>query len=249
MSRVLIMLGVPHTGIEDQALRLAQAAGGVYLGDLQLSMVDKVGHLPELYALAQTPQHEPLYQALRQHLPSAAGNPAAYLAAHADWSIAELQRALLAAIDAPLVTITDSSAGFRIHQVERWFARLPDADYLHVTTSVARFIDAAQLHYRGKLYVPPDYRDHNLFNSAPVMKPELAWYQVNATLARAMSDAWQLRSARVDIDTLASMTVAEVLDRIGVGGAPQWPHAEPRATAMAPTLNQLALSLGYRATT
>ena len=46
MSRVLIMLGVPHTGIEDQALRLAQAAGGVYLGDLQLSMVDKVGHLP-----------------------------------------------------------------------------------------------------------------------------------------------------------------------------------------------------------
>ncbi|MDB5969778.1 MAG: hypothetical protein JWQ90_2228 [Hydrocarboniphaga sp.] len=250
-TSVVVLLGTPHSGIEAQAQRLAQSGNGVdrgvYLGDLQLSLVDRVKQLPELYALAQTPQHEPLFAALSRYLPAAAENPAAFLALHANWSIAELLEALLGAIDTPLVTMTDLSAGFRIHQIERWFARLPRAVYVHVTTPLAPFVEAATAHYKGRLFTPPDYRDHNVFNAAPVLKPELAWYQIHAALARAFSDARDLSRIRVDIAELAGLDADALLARATTTSERfNWPYARQELRAMAPTLPQLEASIGYR---
>lgn len=241
---VLLLFGTPYSGIESQAQRLAQSGGGVHLGDLQLSLVERLGQLREVYALAQTPQHEPLFAALRRHLPAAAADPDAFLAAHAHWSVGELLTALLAAIDAPLVTLSDVSAGFRIHQVERWFARLPQAGFVHVTTPLAAFVAAASAYYDGKLYVPPDYRDHCVVHPTPPLKPQLAWYQVQATLARAYSDARGVRRRRIDIDALAGLDAAQLM--ASTRETPlDWPYAHAQPTAMAPSLPQLIASLGY----
>lgn len=244
-TKIVMLLGTPHSGIEAQAQRLAQSGNGLYLGDLQLSLVDNVRQLLELYALAQTPQHEPLFAVLRRYLPAAAQDPSAFLAAHADWNMARLLDALLGAIDAPLLVMTDLSAGFRIHQIERWFARLPQAVYVHVTTPVAPFVEAATAHYRGKLFTPPDYRDHSVFNAAPLLKPELAWYQVHAALARAFSDASGIQRYRADIDQLAKLDAHQLLQAAADGSPPDWPYARHELRAMAPTLPQLAASIGY----
>lgn len=209
--RVVVLLGTPHTPLDAFGTQLAAASGGFYVGDLNLSLGRSVRDLLQVYELSQMPVHEALFGFLRAHVDGAAADPAAFLNERADWSFAQLLQLLIGSVAAPAV-FADTSAGFRIGQVDRWLKALPQALFVHALADRAAFGEAANQHYAGRLFVPPDFRDYCVMNKAPQFAPDLAWFQVHRTVSQALGEAPAgLRHCRAIIDGADAQASLDVL--------------------------------------
>jgi hypothetical protein len=215
---VVVLLGTPHAPLAAFGEQLATGArgleNGLYVGDLNLSLGRTIGELLQVYELSQTPVHEPLFAFLRQHVDGAAADPAAFLKERADWSFQQLLQLLIGSVSAPTIVFADTSAGFRIAQVDRWLKALPQALFVHALSSRAAFAEAANLHYAGRLFVPPDFRDYSVLNNSPQFAPDLAWFQVHRTVSRALAEAAGVRYCRAQIDAADAHASVAVLSQL-----------------------------------
>jgi hypothetical protein len=211
---VVVLLGTPHTPLDAFGTQLAASGRGVYVGDLNLSLGRTISELLQVYELSQTPIHEPLFAFLREQVSGAADDPGAFLNQRKDASFAQLLQLLTGSAAAPTVVFSDTSAGFRIGQVDRWLKALPQALFVHALSSRAAFGEAANQHYAGRLFVPPDFRDYCVMNKAPQFAPDLAWFQVHRTLSQALGEAPAgLRHCRAIIDGADAQASLDVLTR------------------------------------
>lgn len=208
---VIVLLGTPHSPVDAFGEQLAAGSRGVYLGDLNLSLGRTVGDLLQVYELSQTPVHEPLFAFLRGHVAGAEADPGAFLSQRKDWSFAQLLQLLIDHAAGASVVFSDTSAGFRIGQVDRWLRALPQALFVHTLIARAKFGEAANQHYAGRLFVPPDFRDYCVLNKAPQFAPDLAWFQVHRTLSQALSEAPGIRHCRATIDGTDAQASLDVL--------------------------------------
>ncbi len=223
-----LILGTPDSGLRAWGETLAASVGGLCLCDLKLAMATTVGELLHMAQLAQDPIDESLLAALRAHLPEAHDAPA-FLRERSDWPTAALLSQLLRGIAPRPVVIVDEMAGFRIHELERWFAMQPQALFVHAVTPLADFERASRQRYDGRLFIPSDYRDHHIGNATPVFKPMLAWYQVQATLARSLAEHGELNRVRVQTGDANAPRTIDALQRLaGAQSTPaswQWTHS------------------------
>lgn len=240
MSAVTVILGTPDSGLRDYGERLADRASGVCLSDLKLCLAKNVAELLQMIELAQEPIERSLLAALSAHVPQARRDALSYLAERSDWNIATLLWAIVQGIAGRPLVIVDELAGFRIVDAERWFAMQPQALFVHALTPRDDFERASRRRYDTRLFVPPDYRDHNIANPSPVLKPVLAWYQLHSTLGRALADRDSLRRCRVEIGPQAPGTIEalEVLaQRQSQAEFWRWPFGG-RASAETPTIDE-----------
>lgn len=233
LPALTVVLGAPHSGLDSWGAELAAAQGAVVLAGLRLTAATHIGDLLQMQAVAQEPIHEPLWQAVAVWIAEAQGDAASFLDACADALVAGLFEHLRRAIGRPLVVV-DTDCGFRIGDTEAWGRLAPDAEFVHAVTPPGDFARASQRFYQRRLYVPPDYRDHCIGLPAPRLEPRLAWYQVQATIARALGEHPHWRARRVVLPAAALPGPAQRLE---------WPFvASDRA--MMPSLDQLAAFLG-----
>jgi hypothetical protein len=240
MSALTVILGTPDSGLRDYGERLASSANGVCLSDLKLCLAANVAELLQMIELAQEPIERSLLAALETHVPQAKRHAYAYLAERGDWSIATLLWAIVHSLAGRPLVIVDELAGFRIVDAERWFVMQPQALFVHALTPRADFERASLRRYHTRLFVPPDYRDHNIANPSPVLKPVLAWYQLHSTLGRALAERDSLRRCRVEIGPQAPDTIEaldDLADRQGQSEFWRWPFGG-RASAETPTIDE-----------
>lgn len=224
MTALTVILGTPDSGLRDYGEQLAKNAGGVCLSDLKLCVAANVGELLQMIELAQEPIARSLLAALSAHVPQARRDAMAYLIERSDWNIATLLWALVQGLAGKPLVIVDELAGFRIVDAERWFSMQPQALFVHALTARAEFERASLRRYHSRLFIPPDYRDHNIVNPSPVLKPVLAWYQLHSTLGRAFSDRDMLRRCRIEIGGPQTPMTLEALATLASrqSGADSW---------------------------
>ena len=252
MSPLTVVLGTPDSGLRAYGERLASSANGLCLSDLKLCVAANVGELLEMIEVAQEPMARSLFAALSAHVPQARRDAQAYLAERSDWSIATLLWALVQGLEKGLegkpLVIVDELAGFRIAEAERWFSMQPQALFVHALTPRADFERASLRRYNGRLFIPPDYRDHNIVHPAPLLKPVLAWYQLQSTLGRAFSDRQALRRCRIDVRPEAPVSLAaldELARQQSAADFWRWPFGR-NGSADTPTPDELGRWLESR---
>ncbi|WP_341920986.1 hypothetical protein [Hydrocarboniphaga effusa] len=241
MSASTVILGTPDSGLREYGERLAKSANGVCLSDLKLCLAANVAELLQMIELAQEPIERSLLAALATHVPQAKRDAYAYLAERGDWTIATLLWAIVQGLAGRPLVIVDELAGFRIGETERWFSMQPQALFVHALTPRADFERASLRRYDTRLFVPPDYRDHNIAHPSPVLKPVLAWYQLHSTLARALADCDAVRRCRIEVgaEAPASLAALDTLASRQSGAAFwSWPFGR-NGSAGTPTPDEL----------
>jgi hypothetical protein len=240
-----VILGTPHSGLESLGQQLARDAGGICLSQLRLTIADTIGERVQMAAVAQEPLDRHWQDALSTYLPEARTHIESYLDAHQHDPVVDVLNALRNAIAPKPLIIVDDHAGFRIHEVERWFAMAPDALLVHATTPLETFVAASTAHYRRHLFVPPDYRDHNATNAIPQLRPSLAWYQVQTTLGLAFSTHEPIRRCRRVLPASVQLTLSGLSSSAmtTASGPFDWPYLS-EGSARQPSLMELQQLFG-----
>lgn len=235
-----VIVGTPDSGLESWGQQLADDAGGICLSHLRLTIADTLGERRQMSDVAQEPLDRSWRAALATYLPEAAADLEAFLEIHQRDSVGDVLGQLRQAIAPRPLVIVDDHAGFRIHEIERWFALAPDALFVHAVTPLQPFVAVSIARCRSHLFVPPDYRDHNAGNAIPQLNPSLAWYQVHTTLGLAFSTDEPIRRCRLRLPQAARCTLKDLSEAAATGpdSQLQWPYRS-QGSASAPALQEL----------
>jgi hypothetical protein len=208
----LFVLAPPNGESARVAAMLGGHPGAFFVPELNLALAEGVGHLLELFRLADASSglEEGLLRvvsalfcggqtvngvkAARRWLERRIDRPSSDLL----WEIAER-------VAPRQLVVPDTSAIWRPDLLRRLDHQFPDARWLHVVRHPRRFSAVTIAAFHDRLFVPPDYKDHSYLCDPAILDPQVAWYRAHLNLEAAVkARGIQGLTRRVRVEALLS---------------------------------------------
>lgn len=233
----LFILAAPFSGASWLAGVLGRHPQLCALPQVFPFMAETVGELLDIFALSQLGHGDGLRRAVAELLCGGQDEPGIaaadrWLVGRRDWSSRQLIEALVMAAAPRRLVIPDTEMPLRPHELRRFRAALPQAQWLHLVRHPWSQGCRLAAWLREQLFVPVDFRDQAQAPALP--EPQLPWLRANRNLDLAAAE-WpaaqvlRLRSEDLDRDfesTLAAVTdwAALPLDRAALAAMAQPEH-------------------------
>lgn len=217
----IFILAAPFSGASSLAALLGGHPQLYALPELNLFMADRVGELLEIFRIGQGSHADGLLRALAQletgvQDDKGIAHARAALAQRADQTVGTLLEHLAQLAAPRRLVIPDSESPLRPMDLHRLRAQCPRATLLHLTRHPytqgllhAHWLD-------GRLFVPPDFKDHA--TRPPQIDPQIGWLRCQLNIERAAPDALRLRSE--DFVDDAARATAALCAQLGAAPAP-----------------------------
>lgn len=216
----LFILAAPFSGTSSLAAMLGCHPRLYALPELNLFMADRVGELLEIFRIGQGRHADGLLRAVAllefgEQTDAGVAQAQEWLRTQSALGTGELLLHLARRAAPRVLVVPDSESPLRPMDLRRLRTQLPQARTLHL---LRHPYTQGLLHehwLRGRLFVPPDFKDHA--RKPPQPDPQIGWLRCNANLAALLAgDATALRLRSEDFVTDADAALARVAGWLGV---------------------------------
>jgi hypothetical protein len=174
--------------------------------ELNLTLADNVGDLLGMFSMTEASSlADGLLRTVAQLFgqgQSMDGVEAArnWLKWRSDWSTDALFCEIAKRVAPRQLVVPDTTSPLRTDLIQRLDHQFPDAHWVHVLRHPRPYCTVTVAEMHDRLFISPDFLDHNEKFDPPILDPQLFWYRLHITLDRATktrsggpSSVWRLR--------------------------------------------------------